>query len=120
VTVFSREERQYLNTLSKEVTGVSSKWQKMAKGIPELVTKTIKETVPAEEGKEPTVKEMTVAALTPEGAKQYRTKFYTYEEIKNLLLNIKKQRDEYAAKQKEVQRQAELVKQVQEQAAGLV
>lgn len=113
----TRAEREELNALSKEVFNVSSKWQKFFKGVPELVTKTITETVPGDNGAPDTTREVVVPVLL-DGAKQYRVKAYSAEECKKLLLDAKRQRDEYLAKLKEQQQLAEIAKKVQEQAAG--
>lgn len=113
----TRKDREELNALSKEVFNVSSKWQKFFRGVPELVTKTVKETVPGDNGAPDTEKEVVVPVLL-DGAKQYKTKAYSIEDCRKLLLDAKKRRDEYLAKIKEQQALAEVQKKVQEQAAG--
>ena len=113
----TRKEREELNALSKEVFNVSSKWQKFFKGVPELVTKTVKEVVPGDKGAPDTEKEVVVPVLL-DGAKQYKTRSYSVEEIKKLLLDAKAQRDAYLAKVKADKELAELQKKIQEQAAG--
>lgn len=105
-----RELRMELNALSKEVFGVSSRWQKLLKkGTMELVTRKTTEVVPAKtadnngvtEILEPeTTKEVEVPVLTPYGAKVFVPKNYTLEEIHTLLLGYKKQIDEIKATMK--------------------
>ena len=114
----TRKEREELNALCKEVFGVSSKWQKLHKGVPELVTKTITETVPGEKGAPDTTKEVIVPVLEANGAKRYKVKFYSFEELKKMVLDAKKQRDDYMAKIKAAQDLAALEKKIHEQAAG--
>lgn len=113
----TRKEREELNVLSKEVFGVSSRWQKFFKGVPELVTKTVTETVPGDKGAPDTTREVVVPVLL-NGAKQYRVRAYSAEECKKLLLDAKRQRDEYIAKLKAQKEQQELEKKIHEQATG--
>ena len=113
----TRAEREELNALSKEVFGVSSKWQKFFKGVSELYTKTVKEVVPGDKGAPDTTKEVTVPVLL-DGAKQYKTKAYSVDECRTLLLQAIAQRDAYLAEMKKQQELAEIAKKVQEQAAG--
>lgn len=114
-----RADRKELDKLCKEIFGVSSRWQKMVKGVSELVTKTVEEVVPGDKGAPDTTKEVQVPLLTVNGSKQYRTKFYTLEEVKNLLLGLKKTRDEYMEKAKQAQEQIALDKKIQQEAAGI-
>jgi hypothetical protein len=113
-----RKEREELNALSQEVFGVATRWQKMFRGVPELITKTVTETVPGDKGAPETTKEVVVADLDEKGAKRYKTRTYSVEECKKLLLDAKRQRDEYLAKMKAQQELADLQKKIQEQAAG--
>ncbi len=93
-----KEEREELSALSKEVFGTRNQWQKMiTKGFSELVTKKTNEVVPGENGTEPTTREVTVPVLTEYGAKQFVTKYYTPETVKEYMLGLKKQRDEIMA-----------------------
>ena len=97
-----RDLRLKLNELSKEVFGVSSKWQKILRdGTTSVLTRTVKETVPGKEGEEHTVKEVEVPVLTPHGAKQLVTKRYTVEDIHSMLLGYKAQLDAIKAIQKQ-------------------
>jgi hypothetical protein len=111
--------RKELNELSKDLFGVSSRWQKMVKGTQELVTKKVKETVPGENGAPDTEREFEVPHLL-DGAKQYRTKSMTFEQVKEFMLTLKKGRDEQMAKMKAAREAQELAKKIQEQAAGRV
>jgi hypothetical protein len=100
------------------VFNVSSKWQKFFKGVPELVTKTITETVPGDNGAPDTTREIVVPVLL-DGAKQYKTRAYSVDECRKLLLDAKRQRDEYIAKITEQQALVAAQKKVQELAAGV-
>lgn len=99
----SREEREELNALCKEIFGVSSKWQKFFRGVPQVVTKKTKEVIPGKDGAEPTTREVDVPVLDTNGAKQYKTKFFTVEEVRTMLLGFKKQIADYKAEMKRQQ-----------------
>ncbi len=92
--MITRKEKDELNTLSKDVFGISSKWQKLVdKGYSELVIEEKEETVPAEkEGDTPTTRKVHVPVLK-NGAKQYVTKRHTVESIRDYMLNQKTQLD---------------------------
>lgn len=109
-----RKTRLELNALSKDVFGVSSKWQKLVeKGYLEEVTEEVTETVPAEkEGDAPTTKTVRVPVLTASGGKQSVLKRYTVDSVREFLLErqkslnilralLKKQHEEKLAKAKE-------------------
>ena len=113
----TRAEREELNALSKEVFGVSSKWQKLFQGVPEVVTRTLKEVVPGDKGAPDTVKETLVPVLV-NGQKQSRIREYSVEELRKLLLDAKKQRDDHFAKIKAAQELVEIQKKVHEHGAG--
>jgi hypothetical protein len=105
----ARELRMELNQLSKEVFGVSSKWQKILRdGTTQVLTRTVKETVPGKEGEEPTVKEVQVPILTEYGAKQLVTTRYTLEEVHQMLLGYKVQLENFRtiAKQQQEEKAA--------------
>ena len=114
----TRKEREELNKLSQEVFGVSSRWQKFFKGVSELVTKTVTETVPGDKGAPDTTREVVVPVLDEKGAKSRKIRAYSVDEVRKLLLDAKRQRDEYIAKIKAQQELVELQKKVQEQASG--
>jgi len=111
-----RKTRLELNALSKDVFGVSSKWQKLVeKGYLEEVTEEVTETVPAEkEGDAPTTKTVRVPVLTASGGKQSVLKRYIVESVREFLLErqkslnilrdiLKKQHEEKVAKAKELE-----------------
>jgi len=122
-----RKTRLELNALSKDVFGVSSKWQKLVeKGYAELITKEVTETVPPEkEGDEPTTKTSQVPVLTESGGKQSIWKRHTVESVREFMLErkktldvlrelLKKQHEEKLAKAAEV----EQAKKLNEENAG--
>lgn len=114
-----RKIREELNALSKEVFGVASRWQKFIDGVKEPVTRKVIENVPGENGAPDTVREMNVQI--PYGDSkipQYVIKQYTPQETKELLVKMKKQRDEYFAKMKEQQDLKKATERVQELASG--
>lgn len=114
----SRKDRKELDALSKEVFGVSSKWQQYFKGVEELVTKTVKEVVPGDKGEPDTTKETVVPVLTENGSKQYKTRVYSVDEIKELLLKFKAQVDDIRIKMKEVEELKKIQEKVQNEASG--
>lgn len=117
----TRVTRNELNELCKEIFGVPSKWRKvLEKGTSELMTRTIKENVPGENGAPDTVKEVLVPILTDYGAKQKYRKYYTVDELLNLLRDLKAQKIAFLAKQKSDQERKELEKKIHEQANGSV
>lgn len=108
-----------------EMFGVSSKYQKFVRGIPEVVTEEVEETVPGENGAEATTRMVRVPKLTTDGRKQVHTKFYTYEEVLNLLLGMKAKHEammeaQVLAYQAEMadKLEAEAVKNAQKQLSG--
>lgn len=113
-----RKVREEFNALSKEVFGVSSKWQNFYKGVDELVTKTVIEEIPPEkEGDAPTTKEVKVPVLR-DGGKQYKRRYYTIDEIRNILVGAKAQRDMILAKMKADKELKQAAEEVQRLAAG--
>jgi len=103
----SREERLELNALSKEIFGVSSKWQKLiSDGVTKVLTRKTTETVPGENGEPDTTFEVEVPVLTKSGAKQSYVHRMTVEEVKEMLSNLKAQRDAFFAEQKRLQEEA--------------
>lgn len=120
----TRVEREELKALSKEIFGKTSAYQRFLNGVPEVITKTVTEEVPGENGAEPTKKEVKVPVLM-NGVKQSRIKYYSVQEVKELLVGFKKQLDDFKAEQLKMQTEAklkkeqeQLQKQVQEQAHG--
>lgn len=90
-----RKTRLELNALSKDVFGVSSKWQKLVeKGYAELITEEVTETVPPEkEGDQPTTKTTNVPVLTESGGQQSILKRHTVESVREFMLERKKSLD---------------------------
>ena len=96
------ELRKEMDALSKEIFGVSSRWQKILKtGNKQLLTKTVKEVVPATDGQEATTKDVEVPVLTDHGFKQSIIKNYTLDEVHQMLLLAKAQVDAFRAAQKQ-------------------
>lgn len=111
-----RELRNELNALSKEVFGVSSRWQSLLKkGTSQLITRKTTEVIPGKEGEEPTTKEVEVPVLTPYGAKQFTQKYYTVDEVHQVLLDFKAQLDTIKAQMKQ-QQEEKIAKEAQEKA----
>lgn len=115
----SRELREELKALSKEVFGASSKWQKMMEYNHVLTTK-IKETVPGVDGAPDTEVEKEVPLLV-EGTKvkQSVRRYRTPEEVLELLRSFKAKRDEFIANMKAQQEAAKKAKEEQAQAAKI-
>lgn len=121
----TKAEREELKSLSKEVFGVSSKYQVFLKGRYEVVTKEVEEEVPGENGAEPTKRTVRVPVLEPNGAKRMFLKRYSIEETLNLLRGFKVQKDAFMEQQKAAQAEAakkqaeaELQNKVQQELAG--
>lgn len=94
-----RQTRMEMDALSKEVFGSASKWQTILKrGTTRFLTKKVQQVIPGKDGEEPTTKETEVLVLTQSGGKQSIVKRYTVEEIRDLMLNFKKQMDDFKAK----------------------
>jgi hypothetical protein len=123
----TRNEREELNALSKEVFGATSRWQKLSnKGYSELLSEEVTELVPGEkEEDEGTTKQTRVPIKRADGGFQSVTKHHTVESVKEYMLQrkeqlnliraeLKRQQDEAKAK-KEKQ---ELMKKVGEELAG--
>lgn len=123
----SREKKEQLNALSKEIFGSSSRWVKLVdKGHTELVTEEVEEVIPADEnGENGGIDMVKKPVLTASGAHQYVTKRYTVEEIEAKMNEIKTQRDVYVARlktmqeeQRKAQEAAEVAKKVHADASG--
>lgn len=114
-----RAEREELNALSKEIFGQANRWRKLVeKGYSETLTRTVVEEVPGENGAPPTTKESKVALLTNSGGKQSRIKYLTLEEVKNMMLDLKAQKEAYLAAQKEQQAKEATEKEVIQNLTG--
>lgn len=119
--------KQELNALSKEVFGTSSRWQKLVeKGYSEVLTEEVEETVPAEkEGEDPTVQKVTKPIKTASGGFQSVTKRHTIDSVRELMLKIKQQREDYVVRfkkmqeeQKAAQEKMELAKKIHDETSG--
>lgn len=85
----SREQREEMKTLSREIFGVSSKWKTLLDhGYLYKVTRKVVEHVPQEDG---TIKEVEkeVPALNEHGQEYSVRKYYTYDELKAKMLDLK-------------------------------
>lgn len=113
----SKALRNELNTLSKELFGTTSRWQKLVdKGYDELVTEEVEETVPAEkEGEEATTRKVKMPVLL-RGSRQFVRKFHTVESVREFMGVQKIQMDLIRAQIKQAQEDAKK-KQEEEQAA---
>ena len=112
----TREQREQLKALSTEIFGKSSRYQSLYEQK-ELVTRTVVETIPGENGAPDTTKETQVPDLL-NGSKRYRIKHNTTEEVLAILLKLKAIQDEYLAKRKQEQELAEQTKKVQDVLTG--
>jgi hypothetical protein len=94
----TRKDREFLNVLSKEVYGTSSRWGKIVRnGVVELVTQEISEIVPGVDGAPDTEKVQKVPVKRDEGALQSTVKHYSVEEVKVLMVERKIKLDEFNA-----------------------
>lgn len=119
----TKQEREELNTLSKEIFGVSSRWQKL-ETVVKPVMREVTEEVPGENGAESTTQTKSVAVIE-NGARKLQTKINSYEDIKGILLEMKERLDNFKALQKQQALEAqvaklkeETTKRVQEQLSG--
>lgn len=108
--------KQELNALSKEVFGVSSRWQKLVKnGYSEVITEEVEELVPSDVlGEEPKTEKVRKPVLRADGAKLSTTKRYTVESVKELMLKLKTAREEYLARLKKMQEEAKAAQEKQD------
>lgn len=104
--MLTRAQREELKALSKEVFGVSSKYQKLMDGVRETVTKEVEEEVPGEDGAEPTKRTVKVAVLDEQGIKKTVIKRYSFEEVRDLLLGFKTKLEAFRAEQMKAQEEA--------------
>lgn len=119
----SREEREQLKALSKELFGSPSRYQKLYQ-YDQVKTHKIKESVPGVDGAPDTEVEKEVPLLY-NGSKQSVRKYRTTEEVLQLMLDFKVKRDEYMAQVKKAQEEQKakeeadkLAKKVQEDLGG--
>lgn len=124
----TKQMRQELGVLSKDVFGSSSRWEKLVdRGYTDAVTQEVDEVVPAEkEGDEPTTKKTRqLVSATKNGGTLYRLYFHDVDSIKTYMLERKVQLDniremmrksQEEAKQKAVD--AEEAKKLQDKVGG--
>jgi len=110
----TRQEREELKALSKEIFGVSSKYEKFYVQK-ELIVRKTTEIVPGENGEPDTMKDVEVP-VSVNGVRQWQNKYRTTEEVLQLLQEFKAGRDAYAA---QVKLQEEEAKAKEEAAAKL-
>lgn len=113
----TREQREELKALSKEVFGVSSRYQKLYQ-YDKVLTQKITETVPGVDGAPDTEKEVEVPiyAKGTTKVKQSVRKYRSTEEVLELLRSFKAKRDEFLAQMK-AQQEAAKAKKEQDAAA---
>ena len=122
----TKELKEELKALSKEVFGSSGRYEKILKnGMPELITTTKVETVPGENGAEATTKEVKIPVLTKQGTRQFAIKYYEPEELKTHMLEAKQKIDDFKVQMQKMQeeqqkRQEEqkLINKINEEAKG--
>lgn len=116
-TFATREQREELKALSKEVFGVSSRYQKLYE-YNQVLTQKIKEIVPGVDGSEDEEKEVEVPiyAKGTTKVKQSVRKYRSTEEVIELLRSFKAKRDEFLAQMK-AQQEAAKAKKEQDAAA---
>jgi hypothetical protein len=121
-----------LNSLSKEVFGSSSRWEKLVKkGYAEVETQEVTELVPGATDEESTTRQVQVPVMH-NGMKKMVKKFHTVESVKALMLekkqrieeikaSIQKQIEEVRAKKEEEEKtklEEQKMKQIAEDLAG--
>lgn len=124
----TREEKNELNALSKDVYGASSRWQKLInKGYTKLFTEETTEYVPnaEDETKEGTTRKVQVPIKRKDGALQSVMTYHTVDSIKAEMIDrkakldeiraiLKKQQDEARTKQE----QEDLSKKIHQELGG--
>ena len=117
-TTPTREQREELKALSKEVFGASSKWQKLME-YDHVLTRKIKETVPGENGEPDKEVEREVPVFAPgtTKVKQSVRKYRSIEEVLELLKGFKAKREEFIAQMKKQQEEAKAKREADAQAA---
>lgn len=100
----TKNQRNLLNQLSKDVFGSSSRWQKfIEKGVKQVVTEEKEETIPAEEGKEATTRKISVPKLNDKGQTVTHIIHHTPESILEIMMEFKKQKDAWVKQMEEIQ-----------------
>ena len=118
ISDLTRIEREELNSLSKDVFGASSRWQKLVNnGYAKLVTEEVTELVPGKtDEEEPTERKVQVPVKNANGTYRSTLTRYTVDSIKEHMVERKKQLDEIRAAIKKSQDEARAKKE-QEQLA---
>lgn len=108
----TREQRDELNALSKEVFGSSSRWQKLvSNGYAKLLTEEVEEIVPAAKaGDRPTMRKISVPLKREDGAHQSTTEHHTVASVKTFMLERKAQIDAFRAQMKKMQEEQQAKK----------
>lgn len=124
----TRKEREEMKALSKEVFGSTSRWKTILdKGLKELTTRTVVETVPGEDGVEDTTKESKQPILYGNNnVRQFHMRYFQdLDELKLFMLDIKTKRDAFYEQLRKMQEEEqakkekeELIQKVQEENAG--
>jgi hypothetical protein len=110
----SREVRELLKSLSLEIFGKSSRYQKLFE-YDEVKTVEVDEVVPGKDGEPDTTKKVRVPLMTGpgKGSKQSVRRYRSVEEVLQLLLDFKAARDQHIANMK-AQQEAARAKQEEE------
>lgn len=113
----TREQRDQMKALSLEIFGKTSRYQKLFE-YDEVLTHSVEETVPGENGEPDTVKKVQVPtfAKNTTKVKQSRRKYRTVEQVIQVLQEFKAKRDEFIAKMKAEQEAAKVKKDAEDQA----
>lgn len=120
----TRDQREELKALSKEVFGNESKWKKLLeRGYYHEETEEKEETVPGETKEDGTVVEATtrkvkVPILNKHGQRVKTVKYHTYESLLKLMVDFKKQMDEIKAQMKKQQDEQQAIQTAQRTAGG--
>lgn len=111
----SDEEKLEMRDLSQQVFGSPNKWRKILdKGLDEVVTTMVDETVPGVDGAEPTTRKVEVPVkATQSGGKLRVKKYYTFEALKTWMLELKVRRDEVIAQIKKMQEEQKAAEEAQ-------
>lgn len=113
--MISRELKEELKLLSKEVLGSSSKYEKiLSKGHFEPLTEEVTEYVPGDTDEDEGVVRQVKIPVNKNGMPVSVYKKITPEELKVMLLDIKGRRDAFTAQVKQLQEEAKAKKEKEE------
>lgn len=114
--MISKELKEELKALSKELFGSSSKYQKLLDhGTSELVTEEVTEYVPGETDEDEGFTRQVKVPVKRNGMNIHTIKRVTPEELKLLLLEMKAQKDAFMEQMKKIQEEARVKKETEEQ-----